>query len=72
VLVGGRWWIDQENPTPRQLKGAIHRSSGLAHFSLDDSDTWLIAGIFVSNRDFAGAFTDVGSCTERLRGKFLE
>jgi len=72
IRVSGTWYLDQKNPTVRDLTGYIYRDSGLAYFSLDDFDTKIIEGIFVSNKNFAGAYRELGGCVNRLRGKFLE
>ena len=72
VRISGTWYLDQANPDTPKLTGHIFRNSGLAYFSLDDFDTKIIQGIFVSNKDFAGAYRELGGCVNRLRGKFLE
>ncbi len=72
VRVSGSWYLDEKNPETHQLTGYISRNSGLAYFSLDNFDTKTIEGIFVSNRNFAGAYRESGGCINRLRGKFLE
>jgi len=72
VQVSGNWWVDEENPETFKLNGHIFRDSGLAHFTLDIHDNEIIEGIFVSNKDFAGAYRELDGCTNRLHGKFLE
>jgi len=72
VKVSGNWYLDEENPDTPSLNGHIFRDSGLAFFTLDLFDTQIIEGIFVSNKDFAGAYREVDGCVNRLRGKFLE
>jgi hypothetical protein len=72
VRVSGNWYLNEKNPDTYKLTGHIFRNSGLASFSLDDFDTKIIEGIFVNNRNFAGAYRELGGCVNRLRGKFLE
>jgi hypothetical protein len=72
VQVLGNWYLDEMNPDTPRLTGHVFRKSGIAHFSLDNFDTKIIDGIFVSNRDFAGAYRELGGCINRLRGRFLE
>ena len=72
IRVSGSWYLDEKNPEVQQLTGHIFRNSGLAYFSMDNSDTEIIEGIFVSNRNFSGAYRELGGCVNRLRGKFLE
>jgi len=72
VAISGNWYLDEKNPDPAKLTGHISRDSGLAYFSLNDFDTKIIEGIFVSNRNFSGAYRELDGCINRLRGKFLE
>lgn len=72
VRVSGSWYLDQENPGIQPLTGHIFRSLGLAYFTLDNFDTKIIEGIFVSMRGFSGAYREPGGCVNRLWGKFLE
>jgi len=72
IQITGSWYPDQKNPDTQRLTGYIYRDSGLAYFSLDIFDTKIIEGIFVSNRNFAGAYRELGGCVNRLQGKFLE
>lgn len=72
VSISGSWYLDQKNPDTFKLTGSISRESGLAFFSMDNFDTQIIEGIFVSNKNFAGAYREVDGCINRLRGKFLE
>jgi hypothetical protein len=72
VRISGTWYLDEKNPDTPGLTGYIYRDSGLAYFRLDDFDTKVIEGIFVSNKNFAGAYRELGGCVNRLRGKFLE
>jgi hypothetical protein len=72
VRVSGNWYLDQKNPDTFDMTGHIYRDSGLAFFSLDILDTESIEGIFVSNKNFAGAYRKLGGCVNRLQGKFLE
>ena len=55
VRVTGSWFLDEMNPATHPMSGFIHRISGLASFTLDLLDTKFIEGVFVSNKDFAGA-----------------
>jgi hypothetical protein len=72
VRISGNWYLDQKNPTVQDLNGHIYRDSGLAFFSLDFSDEKFIEGIFVSNKNFAGAYRELEGCVNRLQGRFLE
>jgi len=73
VHIAGNWYLDEKNPDTPKLTGYISRESGMAYFSLNDFDTKIIEGIFVSNRNFSGAYREVDDgCVNRLQGKFLE
>lgn len=72
IQVIGSWYLSEKNPETHKLTGYIYRDSGLAYFSLNDFDTKIVEGIFLSNKEFAGAYRELGTCVNRLRGKFLE
>jgi len=72
IKVSGSWFLDEINPKPHQMGGFIFRVSGLAVFTMNDQDTKLIEGVFVSNTNFAGAYRELEACIVRLRGKFIE
>lgn len=72
IRVSGDWYLDEVNPPSHKMTGHIFRDSGIAFFSMNDFDTEIVEGIFVSNRDFSGAYRKLGGCSVRLRGRFIE
>ena len=72
IKVSGSWFLDVINPAPHKMGGFLFRVSGLAVFTMNDPDTKLIEGVFVSNTNFAGAYRELEECVVRLRGKFIE
>jgi hypothetical protein len=72
IQISGSWYLDQKNPDVQGLTGHIYRDSGLAYINLDKFNPKIVEGIFVSNRNFAGAYREPDGCVNRLRGKFLE
>ena len=72
IKIIGSWYLSEKNPDSHKLTGHIYRDSGLAYFSMNDFDTKIVEGIFVSNRDFSGGYRELGGCANRVQGKFLE